>query len=105
MKKLIALLAFTIVLGTSCKKENVTPEISQSSELKANNAKAGVPGPGSTVPPPATYPDGPDTFPHNTGLCYCGKYSVCHPVLTVPTGTHPSPGTGGDSGTPSTPPR
>lgn len=62
MKKLlIALIALVAVLGIATK----------------NFAQTDIPG--TSTLPSGSYPGGQETYPHNTGLCYCGWYSVCHP--------------------------
>lgn len=75
MKNLfIGLLAFALTLGVSCKKEELSKKETKK-ELTIKKfgdipAESGIGG----------YPGGADTYPHSTGACYCGKYSVCHPV-------------------------
>jgi len=86
--KYLWLLAFVIVLGTSCKKEVSSPSEVESVSKKAD-IRWGLPG---TSTPPSTidydqgldqsdwgYPYNPNVFPHNTGVCNCGMFSNCHP--------------------------
>lgn len=85
MKKLpIALIALTMTLGVSCKKSNDLADSKPSTENKKVIEK-------STDLKPTVlglyddggiggYPGGENTYPHNTGACYCGMYSVCHPT-------------------------
>lgn len=89
MKRLlIGFMAFALTLGVACKKDAVvqpessvskkefavkdlvkpvTTSIADDTEILPN------PGEGGTI-------GGQNTYPHSTGLCYCGVYSVCHPV-------------------------
>lgn len=82
---LIALIALAITLGVGCKKSNDVVDSKPAKEVKKEIASAYLklsvlalenPGGGGI----GGYPGGSDTYPHNTGLCYCGAYSVCHPV-------------------------
>ena len=79
MKQLIiCLMALAITLGVSCKKEsNITSDSKSKIELKKDltHADHAV----SVVDPQNPPGEGPGTFPHNTGICNCGKYAVCHP--------------------------
>jgi len=78
MKNLfIGLLAFAFTLGVSCKKEQIVDPVKKELTIKKS----------ATVPQDPIgiggYPGGANTYPHNTGLCYCGQYSVCHPTKTT----------------------
>jgi len=71
-------MVFAVTLGVGCKKEsNVTPDSKSKIELKKDltHADHAV----SVVDPQNPPGEGPGTFPHNTGICYCGYYAVCHP--------------------------
>lgn len=79
MKNLIiALIALTFTLGVACKKSNDIPVKEIKKEISvpkmANTPVGGGIG---------GYPGGANTYPHNTGLCYCGQYSVCHPTWHI----------------------
>lgn len=101
MKRLlIALLALTMTLGVACKKSNDVADSKPATELK-KEVSLKLPKPvvlgdakgGNTVDDPDQgYPTGKDTYPHCTGLCYCGVYSVCHPEPPA----NPNPGTNPD---------
>ncbi|GGG97519.1 hypothetical protein [Pedobacter zeae] len=83
---LIGLMVFVVALGASCKKEEVKldEKVKAKTEIQKDlkaPAKPNVlavedPGDGGI----GGYPGGANTYPHNTGICYCGKYPVCHPV-------------------------
>jgi len=67
-------MALTLTLGVSCKKDsNLTPEsvsqVEMKKELKATTQSVAVVDPTS-----------PGAFPHNTGVCNCGRTAVCHPA-------------------------
>lgn len=71
---LIALIALTITLGVACKKEKIVEPVKKElsvPKMADAPAEGGIGG----------YPGGANTYPHNTGICYCGQYSVCHPVI------------------------
>ena len=72
-------MVFAVTLGVGCKKEsNVTPDSKSKIELKKDltHADHAV----SVVDPQNPPGEGPGTFPHNTGVCNCGHYAVCHPA-------------------------
>lgn len=78
---LIGLLAFALTLGVACKKESAeikstakTEEVIDGKAIDKPNVLNGEDGGGGT------YPSGGNTYPHNTGICYCGVYSTCHPT-------------------------
>lgn len=72
-----------MTLGVACKKSNDFDDAKPSTEVKKAVEKAadlkpnvlGLENTGGI----GGYPGGADTYPHNTGACYCGVYSVCHP--------------------------
>lgn len=74
---LIALIAIIMTLGVACKKsESHKQEAKKELTIKRladAPAESGIGG----------YPGGAATYPHNTGLCYCGAYSVRHPTRTI----------------------
>jgi hypothetical protein len=94
---LIALIALTMALGVGCKKSEVE-SVKPSTEVKkltiGKSAVAVVDEGGI-----GGYPGGANTYPHNTGLCYCGEYSVCHPIQHNPS-CPAALGTGGCTGCP-----
>lgn len=79
MKKLILLGAFALalLLGSGCKKEGT--DVSTQTEAKKEAVDKTVKANTVALTETNTYPSGADTYPHSTGLCYCGIYSVCHP--------------------------
>lgn len=79
---LLGLIAFTLSLGVSCKKEEVSKQVIKTELKKAvaeekvkldNKTQDGAP----IVTDPSVYNDG--VWPHSTGLCYCGLGPKCHP--------------------------
>lgn len=79
---LIALIALTLTLGVACKKSNDVADSKPTTELiKKSDVKPPVQLMGIGQDPGGIggYPGGANTYPHNTGACYCGKYSGCHP--------------------------
>jgi hypothetical protein len=80
MKNLIiALMVFAVTLGVSCKKDNAQPgNDSQKQKEVVLKVEKGVSLVDPTHPPETQ--GGQGTFPHNTGVCNCGRYSVCHPA-------------------------
>jgi hypothetical protein len=81
MKNLIiALMVFAVTLGVSCKKDNAQPGNDHQHEKEITlKVQKGV----SVVDPnhPPENGGGQGTFPHNTGVCNCGKYLSCHPYF------------------------
>lgn len=80
---LIGFLAFALTLGVACKKESVevkstakTEKVIDSKAIEKPNTLNGEAGGGG-------YPGGGNTYPHNTGACYCGVYASCHPAGTL----------------------
>lgn len=67
MKKLIllGLMAFTLSLGVSCKKDNEIVEEEVKIELKKSD---------NTVP---IFDYNPNVYPHNTGICLCKQGPKC----------------------------
>lgn len=65
---LIGLFTLALILGVGCKKSTDVSDLKPSIKL---NLKATI----EKDPINA----GADTYPHNTGACYCGKFAVCHP--------------------------
>lgn len=105
-KILFALFALAFTLGVGCKKENEQPKKQAQSELKQEQQKKSQNFSifaNSTVDEGyGGYPGGQYVYPHSTGLCYCGQYSVCHPQKHKPIckmGQEiPGTGTGGGGG-------
>lgn len=97
MKRLlIGLMAIALTLGVACKKDAVVqPESSISKKefaikdlvkpvttsIADDTETLPNPGEGGTI-------GGQNTYPHSTGICYCGVYSVCHPT-NPPSGDPP----------------
>lgn len=76
-----------MTLGVACKKSNEVADSKPATELK-KEVSLKLPKPavlgdakgGNTVEDPDQgFPTGKEAFPHNTGLCTCGCYDVCHP--------------------------
>lgn len=71
-----------MTLGVACKKSNDVADSKPSTELiKKAYVKPPVQlmGIGQDPGEIGDYPGGANTYPHNTGAFYCGKYSGCHP--------------------------
>lgn len=64
-------MAITFSLGVACKKEVNEPIKKENIKIekKANDSE-----------PPVVVIGGENTYPHNTGACYCGQYASCHPT-------------------------
>ena len=81
---LIWVFTLALALGVGCKKEEIKADAKVKTEIQKDLKSPAKPdvlavedtGGGGI----GGYPGGADTYPHNTGLCYCDKYSVCHPV-------------------------
>lgn len=91
-------MAFAIVLGASCKKESLQKEKSATDHIEAEKEIELKVEKTSSIPPPPWsddyddgggqegdgglngpgYPDNENTFPHNTGICTCGRFIGCH---------------------------
>lgn len=83
-------MALTFALGAGCKKselESQKPsyEVKKSAVEKPADLKPVVLGLVDNGGGIGGYPGGADTYPHSTGLCYCGVYSVCHPTKSTQT--------------------
>lgn len=81
---LLGLIAFVIVLGASCKKEGIdNGKSTAKTEVVAEKPDLNHLGEQSTDGGGiGGYPGGGNVYPHNTGGCYCGYYSTCHPTPT-----------------------
>lgn len=99
----LALIALTLTLGVACKKTNDVADSKPATEVKKELSHVdlkpnvlALENPGGGGGGIGGYPGGANTYPHNTGACYCGQYSVCHPVLPGHqpgcTGYQPIPG-------------
>jgi len=87
-------MAFVVALGASCKKEVSAPVKTESvKSIKKADIRWDLPGASKptsgyddsgnpTDDGIGGYPEGANTFPHNTGACYCGQYPSCHPQPT-----------------------